>query len=52
MKSKEQRLNNILNKYGPMVTGLSDLAADIPPPHYSIYWRINSVIFWMNLQRL
>ncbi len=31
MKSKEQKINRILDKYGSMVTGLSDLAADIPP---------------------
>lgn len=31
MKSREQKLTAILNKYGAMVTGLSDLAADIPP---------------------
>ncbi len=28
MKSKEQRLNNILSNYGSMVTGLSNLATD------------------------
>lgn len=31
MKSKEQKIDSILNKYGNMVTGLSDLAADMPP---------------------
>ncbi|MCM1325829.1 MAG: 1-acyl-sn-glycerol-3-phosphate acyltransferase [Bacteroidales bacterium] len=31
MKSKEEKIDAILNKYGTMVTGLSDLTADIPP---------------------
>lgn len=31
MEIKERKIDRILNKYGGMVTGLSDLAADIPP---------------------
>ena len=31
MKLKAKKIDTILNQYGPMITGLSDLAADFPP---------------------
>lgn len=44
MKVKTQKIDAILNQYGSMITGLSDLAAELPPPHFFTYWRTNSAI--------